>query len=125
MSDSDQAPPVGKRVHLSKVALPDGAQRPIEVFVNGVPQTEGEQYEVVGQDLLFFTPIKQEGKLGFLRWTSIFIGIAGTYRQNDSVDVTFERDGKRLIETGLPIIVLVESDPADGGAFVGSYSPGG
>jgi hypothetical protein len=93
------------------VRLPDGADRPFEVFLNGVPQNEGSDYRVEGRDLKFSEPIRKEGKLGFWRWLRMFIGIAGTYRQNDSVDVTFQRDGRRLIETSLPIEVL--GDDAD------------
>lgn len=104
--------------------LPDGAEGPYEVFVNGVPQKAGEDYVLEDRTLFFFRPIRQEGKLGFWRWLSIFIGIAGTYKQNDSVDVTFVRGGSRLIETGLPITVLVEPEEQDG-PLVGSYSPGG
>jgi hypothetical protein len=113
-----------ERTQYSSVKLPEHAEPPFEVFVNGVPQKEGVDYVRKGDTLYFFRPIKQEGKLGFWRWLSIFIGIAGSYKQNDSVDVTFVRDGRRLIETGLPITVLVEPDPKDG-MLVGSYSPGG
>ena len=45
----------------------------------------------------------KEGKLGFWRWTSIVFGVAGTYRQNDSVDVVYERAGQRVVATGLPL----------------------
>jgi hypothetical protein len=33
----------------------------------------------------------------------MFLGVAGTYRRNDSVDVVYERDGRRQVATGLPI----------------------
>jgi hypothetical protein len=94
----------------SSVDLPEDSAGPFEVFVNGVPQKEDEDYVQDGTTLFFFRPIRQEGKLGFWRWLSIFIGIAGSYKQNDSVDVTFYRDGSRLIETGLPITVLIEPE---------------
>lgn len=110
-------------VYRARVPLPAGAQRPFEVFVNGVPQREGHDFDVKGQSLYFYAGIRREGKLGFVRWLSITLGIAGTYRQNDSVDVTFDREGRRLIETGLPIEVLVE-DEEHKGAARGSYSPG-
>lgn len=100
------------KIRKARVSLPQGAQRPYEVFVNGIPQNEGADYEVDAGSVWFFHPYRREGKLGFWRWTSIFIGIAGTYRQNDSVDITFDRDGKRLIETDLAIEPLVDPDPA-------------
>jgi hypothetical protein len=36
-----------------------------------------------------------------MRWTSIFLGVAGTYRKHESVDVVYERDGRRMVATGL------------------------
>ena len=114
-----------QRKRFSSVELPEDSEPPYEIFVNGVPQTEGEHYEREDKTLYFFRPIRQEGKLGFFRWLSIFIGIAGSYKQNDSVDATFVREGQRLIETGLPITVLIEPTEEERGMLVGSYSPGG
>jgi hypothetical protein len=72
----------------SRVKLPDGANPPIRVFVNGVPQEDGKDYRLVGRELVFDDRLlKKEGRLGFGRWTSIFLGLVGTYKQNDSVDV--------------------------------------
>jgi hypothetical protein len=87
----------------TRVRLPADVVRPFEVYVNGVPQTEGIDFRVEGRTLVFDRELKTEGKLGFWRWTSIFVGIAGTYRQNDSVDVVYERDGQRVVATKLPI----------------------
>ena len=87
----------------TRVRLPADVTRPFEVYVNGVPQTEGVDYRVEGRTLVFGRELKTEGKLGLLRWTSIFVGIAGTYRQNDSVDVVYERGGQRVVATKLPL----------------------
>ena len=38
-----------------------------------------------------------------MRWLSMLLGVAGTYRQNDSVDVAYESGGKRLVAAELPI----------------------
>ncbi len=84
--------------------LPRDAREPFEVFVNGVPQRRGEDYEVTGGALRFSRPLAQEGRLGALRWTSIFLGIAGTYRKHDSVDVAYEANGVKRVATELPII---------------------
>ena len=88
----------------SKVQLPSGPIGPFEVYVNGVRQQEGRDFTRRGDELVFTKELKQEGKLGFWRWTSLFLGVAGTYRQNDSVDLVFEVDGKKIVRTGLPII---------------------
>jgi hypothetical protein len=87
----------------TRVRLPADVTRPFEVYVNGVPQEEGADYHVEGRTLVFDRELKTEGKLGFWRWTSIFVGIAGTYRQNDSVDVVYERGGRRVVATRLPL----------------------
>lgn len=87
----------------TRVRLPRDVTRPFEVYVNGVPQEEGKDFRVEGRTLVFDQELRTEGKLGFWRWTSIFVGIAGTYRQNDSVDVVYERNGRRVVATKLPL----------------------
>jgi hypothetical protein len=94
-----------------RVPLPAQVQEPFEVFVNGVPQHRGEDYELRGGVLHFSRPLAKEGRLGPLRWFSIFLGIAGTYRKNDSVDVVYQAGGRRTVAAALPII-----PPADRGA---------
>lgn len=86
------------------VPLPDSVSEPFEVYVNGVLQHRGIDYSVEGRSLRFARALAQEGKLGMLRWASIFLGIAGTYRKNDSVDVVYTLDGQRVVATGLPVI---------------------
>jgi hypothetical protein len=86
----------------SVVDLPPGVGLPFEVFLNGVPQREGEDFEVRGHTLAFERPLAEEGRLGFWRWLSLFLGIAGTYRQNDSVDVVYRRGGQRVVASNLP-----------------------
>jgi hypothetical protein len=90
-------------VDESRVALPKGALGPIEVYVNGVRQQEGVDFTRRDRELVFKRPLAKEGRLGFWRWLSLFLGVAGTYRKNDSVDVVYELDGKRTVESGLPI----------------------
>jgi hypothetical protein len=87
-----------------RVPLPPAVQEPFQVFVNGVPQRRGTDYEVRGRELVFDKPLAKEGRLGPLRWFSIFLGVAGTYRKNDSVDVLYEAGGRRTVVTSLPIV---------------------
>ncbi len=84
--------------------LPPGVVGRIEVYVNGVPQVEGRDYGRRDDSLVFERALAEEGRLGFWRWLSIVLGIAGTYRQNDSVDVVYERGGRRLVAPGLPLV---------------------
>jgi hypothetical protein len=83
------------------VDLPDGVPPTFEVFVNGVRQEPGRDFALEGRALVFPRPLAQEGKLGFWRWTSMWLGIAGTYRKHETVDVVYEADGRRQVETGL------------------------
>ena len=75
---------------------------PFDVYLNGVPQHAGRDYRLEGRALVFDRPLAREGRLGFWRWTSMLLGIAGTYRQNDTVDVAYELGGRRLVASGLP-----------------------
>ena len=79
-------------------------RRPFEVYVNGVRQEEGRDFRVEDGLLVFQRELRKEGRLGFWRWASILVGVAGTYRQNDSVDVVYERAGRRVVATGLPLV---------------------
>jgi hypothetical protein len=85
----------------SRVDLPPDVPEQFEVFVNGVRQEPGRDYRVQGRTLVFNRQLAQEGKLGGMRWTSIFLGVAGTYRKHDTVDVVYKRDGRRAVATGL------------------------
>ena len=87
-----------------RVPLPRGAEPPYRVFVNGVPQREGQDYVLRGRELVFDRPLQKEGKLGFWRWTAMFLALFGTYRKNDSVDVQYTRGGREAIATGLDIV---------------------
>ncbi len=87
----------------TRVRLPADVVRPFEVYVNGVAQEEATDFRIEGRTLLFDRELKGEGKLGFWRWLSMWVGVAGTYRQNDSVDVVYRRDGKRVVATKLPL----------------------
>jgi hypothetical protein len=81
----------------SVVELPPEVGEPFQVFLNGVPQQAGRDFRVEGRTLVFETNLAREGRLGFWRWLSLFLGIAGTYRQNDSVDVVYDAAGKRKV----------------------------
>jgi hypothetical protein len=85
------------------VQLPAGAGDSIEVFLNGVRQQQGRDFRRKGDELLFERELSGEGRLGFWRWFSLFLGVAGTYRQNDSVDVVYEVGGSRHVVSGLPL----------------------
>lgn len=86
----------------STVPLPPVVRTPFEVYVNGVRQELGTDYQVLDGALVFERELKKEGKLGVWRW---FLGAwgVGTYRQNDSIDVRYESDGRPRVVEGLDI----------------------
>jgi hypothetical protein len=85
-----------------KVRLPAGVREPYTVFVNGVRQQQGTDYEVHRGVLEFDKPLAKEGKLGAGRWFLGAWGI-GTYRKNDTVDVAWEIDGQPRVAHALDI----------------------
>jgi hypothetical protein len=86
------------------VPLPANAREPFEVYVNGVLQHPDADYTVEGRNLCFSKPLAHEGDLGFWRWASMFLGIAGTYRRSDAVDVAYEVAGRKVVATGLRVV---------------------
>jgi hypothetical protein len=68
-----------------------------EVYVNGVPQQPGRDYDRLGDQLVFRRQLAQEGRLGPIRWLSMLLGVAGTYRKHENVDVVYEQDGRRTV----------------------------
>lgn len=88
----------------SRVKLPPGVKAPFEVYVNGVPQELGSDYQVRGGELLFQRELVQQ-KLGIRAWLLGFWGI-GTYRRNDEVDVRYEVEGRPMVAQGLEVHVV-------------------
>jgi hypothetical protein len=93
------------------VELPELVGRDFEVFVNGVPQERGRDFDVVGRTLVFNRTLEREGRLGFWRWLSLFLGVAGTYRKHDNVDVVYTVAGRRVVASLEP-----QSDAASSSA---------
>jgi hypothetical protein len=84
------------------VKLPPQVQPPYEVYISGVPQQEGVDYQVKGRTLLFERELRKD-KISGWRW---FLGAwgVGTYRQNDSIDVRYEApDGSPRVAEALEI----------------------
>jgi hypothetical protein len=70
------------------IRLPADVQRPFQVFLNGVEQREGVDFVVRDGALVFERELARE-KVGMGRWTSMVLGIAGSYGRDDSVDVVY------------------------------------
>jgi hypothetical protein len=96
--------PEGSVAAGRRVRLPRGAEPPIVVYVNGVEQVEGDQYEVRGREILFRRPIVKEGKLGAVRWLSMLIGLVGSYRKHETVDVEYRLGGAVKLASDVEIL---------------------
>lgn len=95
--------PKGSYVAGRRVRLPRGAREPIRVHVNGVEQVRGSDYELHDETILFARPILKE-QVGMGRWMAMYLGLFGTYRKHDTVDVEYHRGGKVELASDLPIV---------------------
>jgi hypothetical protein len=86
----------------SRVELPPGIGERYQVYVNGVLQGAGQDFDRIGDELVFRRELAQEGRLGPIRWLSMLLGVAGTYRKHENVDVVYEQDGRRTVATLVP-----------------------
>lgn len=95
--------PEGSFAAGRRVALPAGAGEPIVVYINGQTQTEGRDYEIDGNQVIFTREIVKE-RVGKFRWLIMLVGVIGTYRKNETVDIQFRRDGHTEIAGDRPIL---------------------
>jgi hypothetical protein len=89
-------------VPRSVVRLPRAVRPPFQVYLNGVPQEQGTDY-TINEDALVFAKELRKDRISKWRW---FLGAwgVGTYRQDDSVDVRYERaDGTPAVAEKLDI----------------------
>ena len=86
----------------SIVRLPSEIRPPFDVYVSGVPQKLGEDYEVREGALVFERELRKDKVSGW-RWALGAWGV-GTYRQHDSVDVRWtDADGVPSLREALDI----------------------
>jgi hypothetical protein len=102
--EADFEVPEGSVAAGRRVRLPRGAETPIVVYLNGVRQTEGDDYELRGGEIVFSRPIVKEGKLGAMRWLSMLIGLVGSYRKHETVDVEYRLGGNVKLASDVEIL---------------------
>jgi hypothetical protein len=85
--------PKGSEAVGRRAKLPPGAEPPFKVFINGIEQSEGSDFNVRVGEIVFTRPIVKE-KVGAGRWLAMYLGLFGTYRKNETVDIEFRRGGK-------------------------------
>ncbi len=92
--------PKGSYAAGRRVRLPRGAEPPIKVFVNGVEQAAGRDYELRDGEIVFNRPILKE-KVGTGRWMAMYLGLFGTYRKHETIDVEYRLGGKVQLASDL------------------------
>ena len=90
---------VGRRVRL-----PRGAEPPIRVYVNGVEQNEGSHFRIRRGEIVFERPIVKEGKVSGFRWLAMLLGLFGTYRKHETVDVEYRLSGEVKLYSDVEIL---------------------
>jgi hypothetical protein len=103
MSASETEIPKGSYAAGERVKLPARAEAPFTVFINGIEQSEGADYSIEGGEVVFTRPIVKE-KMGTGRWLAMYLGLFGTYRKDETVDLEFHRGGKVQLVSDLPIV---------------------
>jgi hypothetical protein len=111
MSETGTEIPKGSYAAGERVRIPRGAEPPFAVFINGVEQREGADYKVDGAEIAFTRPIVKE-KIGTSRWLAMYLGLWGTYRKNETVDLQFQREGKTQLVSDLAVVPYAEGEGA-------------
>lgn len=84
-----------------RARLPRGAQEPVRVFINGILQIDGVDYEISGEEIVFEQPIFKEAKIGRMRFAGLML--AGRYQRNEIVDVEYTLGSKTKLISDIEI----------------------
>jgi hypothetical protein len=90
------------RFEGSRVALPPGVQRPLQVFVNGLVQQEGLDYAIDGAEVVFaerLTPPRPTRLRDLAR-----LMVAGRYTPEHTVDLVHFGGGARQMVHKLEVL---------------------
>jgi hypothetical protein len=102
MSETETEIPKGSYAAGRRLKLPAGAEAPYTVFINGVEQREGVDYNLRAGEIVFTREIVKE-KVGAGRWLAMYLGLFGTYRKNETIDLQFRRKGKTELLSDLAV----------------------
>jgi hypothetical protein len=95
----------------SWIDIPGYIKQPFGVYLNGIQQEAGVDYQIVDNTLVFSRELIPHLKMTPLQWFLVGVGI-GNYRKYDTVDITYEREGRRLVATGLPARQRTPTEPS-------------
>lgn len=108
MSKSETEIPKGSYAAGERVRLPAGAEPPFTVFINGIEQPK-ESYRIEAGEIDFGRPIVKE-KVGTSRWLAMYLGLWGTYRKNETIDLQFAKGGKIELRSDLAVIPYADGE---------------
>jgi hypothetical protein len=94
--------PKGSYAAGRRLKLPGGTEAPYVIFINGVEQQEGTDYNLRAGEIVFTREIVKE-KVGTGRWLAMYLGLFGTYRKNETIDLQFQRNGKTELLSDLSV----------------------
>lgn len=101
---SEHEVPKGSYAAGRRALIPRGAEPPLKVYVNGVEQAEGTDYRIRAREIAFSRPILKEEKLSGIRWLAMLIGVVGTYRKNETVDIEYQLGGETKLASDVEIL---------------------
>jgi hypothetical protein len=101
MSGAEEIPK-GSYAAGRRAKLPRGASEPIRVHINGVEQPRGERWSIREGYLVFTEPIIKE-HVSPGRWMAMYLGLFGSYRKNEQVDVEYTLAGKTKLAADIEI----------------------
>jgi hypothetical protein len=108
MNEAETEIPKGSFAAGERVKLPAGAEPPFTLFINGIEQGPGT-YRVEGGEIVFDRPIVKE-RVGTGRWLAMYLGLFGTYRKNETIDLQFTKGGKVELRSDLPVVPYAEGE---------------
>lgn len=95
--------PKGSYAAGRRARLPRGAREPIRVHINGVEQTRGEVWDVRQGEIVFSRPIVKES-VSKGRWMAMYLGLFGSYRKNETVDIEYTLGGEPKLAADVEIL---------------------
>ena len=99
----DEEIPKGSFAAGRRARLPRGAQEPIRVHINGVEQPRGEVWDVRNGEIVFTRPIVKE-QVSPGRWMAMYLGLFGSYRKNETVDIEYSLGGAPKLAADVEIL---------------------
>ena len=99
----DEEIPKGSYAAGRRARLPRGAQEPIRIHINGVEQPRGEVWDVRNGEIVFTRPIVKE-QVSKGRWMAMYLGLFGSYRKNETVDIEYSLGGDAKLAADVEIL---------------------